>query len=193
MNLNQWVLILKNGGELLTEYLRSRPIRRKAPAPIQPPPSIEEVDVEVEKATQIATGCVPCSIGHLGTGSGLLNEANRFAKKEGMKSAEVIDRVNITLDELNALERVDLRPEMIANLPDWEKDLANKALGLSRSTRHQLESLSTIDELEKAASSLQTGRQEIGRKWFQERMSRMPSDEKVAVTQQAIEKLEKGE
>ena len=49
----------------------------------------------MQEATKIETGCVPCAIGHLGTCSGLLNEAIRFAGKDGMDSEEVIDRVGL--------------------------------------------------------------------------------------------------
>jgi hypothetical protein len=132
------------------------------------------------KATSIASGCVPCSIGHLSTCSGLLNEAMRFARKDGVQSEEVINRVNMCLDELCALERVDLRPEMIHDLPDWEKSLAEKALDLSRSLRHDLEEISDTSTLEGISARTQTTRQEIGKAWFKERFSRMtPEQQKV--------------
>jgi len=142
-----------------------------------------------EQATGIATGCVPCSIGHLGTCSGLLNEAMRFARKDGVESDEVINRANMCLDELNALERVDLRPELIVGLPDWEKTLAEKALDLSRSLRHDLEGLSTVQELEAVAARTQGTRQEIGSGWFRERLSRMTPEQKVIVERKIQERL----
>lgn len=131
-----------------------------------------------------------CAIGHFGTCSGLLNEAMRFAKKDGVGSSEVIDRVNMCLDELNAMERVDLRPELITDLPDWEKELANRALTASRATRHGLEGLTTGNDLEKVAASTQTARTQIGRGWFKERLARMPKEEKEKLAEKAIEKLE---
>jgi hypothetical protein len=142
-----------------------------------------------EKATTAATGCVPCSIGHLGTCSGLLNEAMRFARNDGVGSDEVIKRVNICLDELNALERVDLRPELIHGLPDWEKTLAEQALELSRAVRHGLESLSTIPELEGIAAKTQGTRQEIGKNWFRERLRRMTPEQRQQVEQKLQEKF----
>lgn len=159
---------------------------------IKPTPEPQELIPEAaveDKATSIAAGCVPCSIGHLGTCVGVTNEAMRFARKDGIGAREVIDRVNICLDELNALERIDLRPEMIAGLPAWEKEIANEALSVSRATRHSLENLSSVDELEAAAAKLQTARQGIGREWFKERLARMPKEEKEKLAARAIEEM----
>lgn len=134
-----------------------------------------------QKATAIATGCIPCSLGHLGTCTGLLNEAMRFARTDGVGSDEVISRINMCMDELNALERVDLRPEMIQDLNSWEKGLAEQALTLSRSLRHQLEGISDVNTLESIAAHTQTSRQEIGRTWFRERLSRLPPEQQQQV------------
>jgi hypothetical protein len=135
-----------------------------------------------EKATSIASGCIPCSIGHLGTCSGLLNEAMRFARKDGVQSEEVINRVNMCLDELNALERVDLRPEMIHDLPDWEKPMAEKALDLSRSLRHDLEQVPDLSILEGISAKTQTTRNEIGKSWFKERFLRMTPEQQKSIS-----------
>ncbi len=195
-------LLCQEGGKFITELIRTR-VTRRAPAIARQPAVMEEQPQEVTeeviretttieegKASGIVAGCVPCAIGHLGTCSGVTNEAVRFAKTDGLQSAEVIDRVNMCLDELNAMERVDLRPAMIVNLTSWEKDLANQALVASRSVRHELEGLSSIDGLERAAANIQTTRTEIGRKWFKERLARMPTEEKQKLAEKAIEKLE---
>ncbi len=193
--------LFQQGGQLLTEFIRAGFFRRAKLEQAQTL-TLESQDLaESEKTTatqettegkasSIATGCVPCAIGHLGTGSGVINEAVRFAKKDGLQSREVIDRVNMCLDELNAMERVDLRPEMIVNLTSWEKELANQALVASRSIRHELEGLSSVGELERAAANIQTTRTEIGRRWFQERLSRIPKEEEEILVKQAIDKLE---
>ena len=72
----------------------------------------------------------------------------------------------------------------------WEKALANQALVASRSVRHALEGLNSADGLERAAANIQTTRTEIGRRWFKERLARMPKGEKVKLAAKAIEKLE---
>jgi hypothetical protein len=155
-------------------------------APISEPIAVAATPVS-EKATGTATGCVPCSIGHLGTCSGLLNEAMRFARNDGVESDEVITRVNMCLDELNALERVDLRPEMIHGLPEWEKGLAERALSLSRAIRHDLEQLPTVSGLEGIAGKTQTERQAIGKEWFKGKIVRMPPEQQKLALEKAKE------
>jgi len=148
-----------------------------------------EITSEKLKAISIEAGCVPCSLGHLGTCSGLLNEAMRFARSDGIESNEVIDRVTHCLQELNSLEREDLSPEMIINLPPWEKELAIEALETSRATRHHLEAITTVNELEKAAANTQTANTKISRKWFKRKLSKMTPEEKTKIATKAIEKL----
>jgi len=150
------------------------------------------MNLETTKQTYCAEGVIVhnCAIGHLGTCSGLLAESLRFGRKDGIDSGEVIDRANLCLDELNAMERVDLRPELIVGLPEWEKKLANQALDESRAVRHSLEGLSTVEELEKVAARVQTARQEIGRNWFKEKLTKMPKEEKSELVEKTIEKLE---
>lgn len=148
-------------------------------APLSQEPSAPSTTQE--KATSIASGCIPCSIGHLGTCSGLLNEAMRFARKDGIQSEDVINRVNMCMDELNALERVDLRPEMTQGLPQSQKPLVDKALNLSRSLRHDLESLSDISTLETVAAKTQATRQEIGKVWFRQRLDGLPPEQRKSI------------
>lgn len=185
-------MLFEEGGNLLTTLLLNRDLFRPvgedsvvAIGEQESPTTEEPVSVPVsEKATGVATGCVPCSIGHLGTCSGLLNEAMRFARKDGIQSEEVIGRVNMCLDELNALERVDLRPELIHGLPDWEKTLAEQSLDLSRSLRHDLEQLSDVPKLEEISANTQTTRQEIGKSWFKQRLSLMSPEQREEVEKQ---------
>lgn len=148
--------------------------------------------VEPTAAKSIATGCLPCFLGHAGTCSGLLNEAVRFSDN-GLADDQVIQRINMCLDELNAMERVDLRPEMITQLSGWEKELAEKALKFSRDTRHGLEGLANggkKEDLEALAATMQTNRQDIGRTWFKSKLQNMTPDEKVEMQKKIIAKLE---
>ena len=183
MNVQLVSVLIAEGGKLVSSLLATRPRHRQE----QSFPEIVEVTPPetsqgtAEKATSTASGCVPCALGHFGTCSGLLNEAVRFAKKDGVAYGEVIDRVNMCLDELNAMERVDLRPEMIVSLPVWEKEIADQALGASRDTRHGLESLTTVDDLEKLAGNTQTVRIDIGRRWFKEKLDKLTPEEKMRI------------
>jgi hypothetical protein len=150
-------------------------------------------NLETDTGTYCANGVIVhnCAIGHLGTCSGLLNEAMRFARKDGVSSEEVIDRVNMCLDELNAMERVDLRPELIINLVPSQKELADTVLVHSRNTRHALENLGDTDHLEKTAGELQRVRQQVGRAWFHERSKEIdkassePAEEEILTLDEA--------
>jgi len=164
--------------------------------PIAAPPAMQinikqTENVEPGKASQIATGCVPCAMGHFGTCTGILNESIRFSRSpDGLASPEVIDRVGMCMDELNAMERVDLRPEMTVQLSGWEKDLADRTLAESRKIRHTLENLKSIEELEQVAALTQSTRKEIGRAWFQNKMDAMPPEDKEEVRRRLKEKIE---
>ena len=192
-------LIVQEGGRFITEIIRNRP--RKRPVTVRPSVAVEVEEQYPEtaktatvpekgKASSIESGCVPCSLGHLSICSGVINEAMRFGRSDGMDSNEVIDRVSHCIQELNALEREDLTSEMIIDLPPWEKEIAVEALETRRATRHLLERIISIDELEKVAAKTQTAYTQISRKWFKERVARMPQEEKAKLTEKAIEKLE---
>jgi len=178
-NRELFALLIQEGTKIVSTLIATR--RPKLPHPTfeiddlkedprRPQPATAE---ETEgKASAIATGCVPCAIGHLSTCSGLLNEAMRFAREDegGVRSDEVINRAARCIDELNAMEREDLRPEMTVQLPSDEKALAITAMNLSRSTRHSLEGLTSTDQLESLAANMQSQRQEIFRTWMKNRM-----------------------
>jgi len=186
MNVQLIAVMLQEGGKLVSEFIRTRPLRRRA----QPEEPLLRIAEELEPETpQIATGCVPCALGHYSTCTGLLNEAMRFAREDGL-SDDVITRVNRCLDELNAMEREDLRPEMLVGLSIWEKELAEEALSGSRQTRHQLEGIATVDELEQIAANTQTVREKIGKTWFKKRLATMSPQEKVEMRDKVMEKLE---
>ena len=120
--------------------------------------------VPQEIKEKIATACVGCAVGHFSACTGLLNEAMRF--KEGGMSDEVVDRLNKCQDELTALERIDLTREKIAALPEWEKTLAEKALKQSRETRHKIEAIASIEDVDKITVETEKFRRELGREWF---------------------------
>jgi|GEM_PF-1189425 len=147
------------------------------------------VIVEESKATAIATGCIPCAIGHVGTCSGLINEAVRFAHSDGMVSNEVIDRVGICLDELNGMEREDLRPAMIINLPPWEKEMAQRVLAASRQIRHRLEAMASVESLEEAAAASETVRLDVWRDWIKKKMNSLTPEEQERVAERLRDKL----
>lgn len=139
---------------------------------------------------KVATSCVGCAIGHLATCSGLLKECVRFTG-EGMASPNIVDRLNTCLDELNAMERVDLLPNKIQLLPEWEKELAHRALNISRETRHFIEAgITSADQFEKVASNLINERQAIGNAWLQQKLRALSKEDKEVIAQRVMAKLE---
>lgn len=93
-----------------------------------------------------------CSRDHFSTASGALNEALRFARKDGINTDEVQKRIGIALDELNSCERIDLAAERIINLSGKEKQIALDALNESRELRHKITAVQTPDDLERASA-----------------------------------------
>jgi len=157
---------IKATGEFLTELKASETERPSTPK--NPTPTIKEPETAPKQA--VATACVPCALGHFSTSAGLLNEAVRF-KKEGITSNEILDRIAKVLEEQNALERVDLTEEKIRKTPAWERDLAEEALQQSRSLRHRLETLTTIEELGQAAADSEEYYRNLNRKWWKRRFA----------------------
>lgn len=129
---------------------------------------------EREKQKDVAVACVPCGIGHFSTSAGVLNEAVRF-KKEGLTSQQVLDRIAVAIKEQNALERVDLTPEKMRKLPEWEKSLAEAALLESRNLRHKLEKVSSMKELEGIAADTDEFYKKLNREWNTKRLEECPT------------------
>ena len=122
----------------------------------------------------VASACVPCAIGHFSTSARLLNEAVRF-KKDGLTSPQVLDDIAVALGEQNALERIDLTPEKIRALPEWERELAQLALDKSRELRHRLESIQAMEELEELAADTEEFYKKLNREWASKRLEECPT------------------
>ena len=130
-----------------------------------------------------------CSLGHVGTCAALLPEAMRFARgKDGLADPEVLDRVTSCLTELNAMERIDLRPEMMVKLPEWERELALKVSETSRSIRHGLEGMRTADDLEKVAATAQSLGKDVGRAYFTAKLKNFTPQEISNIQERAKQK-----
>lgn len=112
-----------------------------APITITMPAGVEE-----------GTVCVACSRDHFSTVAGALNEALRFARKEGTAHPEVMRRMGLALDELNICERMDLSSENIVKLQGMEKQLAEWGLNASRDLRHEITAVRSPADLERTAA-----------------------------------------
>jgi len=177
MKANIVATLFSIGGQVISYVIRNQPIKIASAAPetLPPAPVTPAAQVPVKKpeevpAAGIKAGCVPCSLGHLGTCSGMLNEAVRFAQAEGINADIPIDRINTCLDELNALERKDLTPQQIDTLSGWERDLALESLKTSRELRHGLEGIRSVDDLIHVAAETSKRRSEIGREWYKKKV-----------------------
>lgn len=126
------------------------------------------------KVQPVASACVPCSIHHFSTSARLLNEAVRF-KKDGLTSTQILDDIAAVIGEQNALERIDLTPEKIEALPEWEKEHAQIALDKSRELRHRLEAIQSIDELDELAADTEKFYRFLNRVWTSKRLENCPS------------------
>ena len=194
MNTQTIAIIIQEGSKIVGEVIRNGGLsmfhRKEEPKPVSQAKIVTaDYSVKGEKATATATGCLPCAIGHLGTCSGLLNEATRFARKDGIGNDEVIDRMNMCLDELNTFERVDLRPEMIDSLPENERDMARQALDASRDIRHILEGIEDSSGLEHADAERQRVRMDIGKQYLKDRIAKLTPEKKEQIKETLMEKL----
>ncbi len=117
------------------------------------PTQVEE-SREPSKEDKIAQGtaCIVCSSEHFSEVSGSLNEAMRFARSEGVDNKEVTRRLRHAREELNTMERFDLSPQQIMNLPELEEPLGRWAVEQSRQLRHSLNAIKDTQDLEKVAA-----------------------------------------
>lgn len=123
--------------------------------------------------SQVKSACVPCAIGHFSTSARLLNEAVRF-RNEGLASPQVLDDIAAALGEQNSLERIDLTPEKIRELPEWEQGMAQEALDKSRELRHSLETVKNMDELMNLAADTEEYYKYLNREWQSKRIEDCP-------------------
>ena len=146
-----------------------------------PTSTITQEPASVPPQEDIATACVPCAIGHYAGAAKLLNEAHRF-REDGIESNQVLDDIAGAIGELNAMERVDLTPERLQKTPDWERAIADEALKKSRKLRHRLESISSMEEIEKAAADTESYYKKINRQWYRGRFSHLGGEKAEAIS-----------
>lgn len=140
--------------------------RRAPETPTTAPESQEEPPFSQSEAITKGTACLPCCRDHLSTSSSALSEGIRFARDKGIKDPEALRRIRIALDELNAMERIDLAPDETARLKGAEKDLANWTLKGSREIRHTITAIKDVDSMEQAAAKASAITEEfISRLW----------------------------
>jgi predicted DNA-binding protein (UPF0251 family) len=114
-------------------------------------PEIPDKDITTENIEK-GVACILCSVDHISTASGALNEALRFAREKGITYDEAQSRISIANDELNIMERIDLNSKKIAGMVGEEKKVALDALNFSRDLRHKIKSIHSTEELEKVSA-----------------------------------------
>ncbi len=119
--------------------------------PKEPSPSLSETSTSLGSIST-GTACIPCSRDHLSVTSSALSEGIRFARDKGVRQSEVTRRIRIALDELNAMERIDLAPDEISKLKGAEKELASWTLKQSRDLRHAITAIKDVETMEQAAA-----------------------------------------
>jgi hypothetical protein len=117
-------------------------------------PQVLTIDASPKKVErkEVATSCLACSRSHLTTVAGALDEAMRFARKEGVSSPEVIERIDTAEREINIMERLDLSPEKIQNSPKEEQDFIRPFMNTIRELRQNIGLIRSVDQLEKVAA-----------------------------------------
>ena len=149
---------IESGREAVSDIALA--IRVEGESPVEP--------ASEETSTPVAAGtaCLPCCRDHLSTSSSALSEGMRFARDKGVKDPEALRRIRIALDELNAMERIDLAPDETAKLKGAEKDLANWTLKGSREIRHAITAIKDVESMEQAAARASAITEEfISRLW----------------------------
>lgn len=132
------------------------------------------------------TACVACCSDHFSTCAGLISdEAMRMVRRKGIQDREVIQRILACGDQLNAMERDDLASSKIQELPPWEKELAIYALNKGAEIRHLLNNISSVEDLEKAATEIKQARDYIGSEWHKGRLASMGVEERKAIGERA--------
>ncbi len=171
--------------EELAATMTSPVAENKAPPEQKVTPTITQEPETASIEEAVATACVPCAVGHFSTSAGVINEALRF-KREGITSNEILDRIAKALEEQNTLERVDLTEEKIQSSPPWERAIAEEALTQSRSLRHRLENLSSIEQLEQVGADSERVYKQLFREWFKNRFAHLGPDKAQRIADERV-------
>jgi len=133
----------------------------------------------------VATSCMACSRSHLTTISGALDEALRFARKDGVDSDESMRRIDAAEREINIMERIDLSPESIQNSPREEQEFIEPFMQKIRELRQNIGQIKSVQELERtAAQAIEVSRE------FKQALMRMEKPSIVKATEYHISSVE---
>jgi hypothetical protein len=185
--------------EAEVEKLRASESAENPPEIAEPTSKIETggkthsaVSEDISVANQVissGTACIPCCIDHYSTCAGLISdEAIRMVRRQGIENQEIINRILSCRSQLNAMEREDLSVEKIAELPDWEKEIAILAQNESAVIRHKLSEVKSVEDLESVAIQIKNDYKEIGRSWLKGRIAHMEPEARARVENELRER-----
>lgn len=152
-------------------------------------PMVQAPEPQQESKTptkQVGVACIPCTVSHIATCAGELNEAVRFAR-EDVADPEVGLRIDRCLSEIAAAERIDLSPENVSGLPPEEKEIADDAARRLRKARHALEWYTKAQELEQAAADMSRLQHDASEAWRQARLHKLSPEQRETLRQVATE------
>lgn len=107
----------------------------------------------------VSVGCIPCAKAHLAGVHGMLREATRLAKDEGM-TEEVARRVAAAKEELVALLRYDWSPDRLSEVSPEERRVVERYLPQVQGLLRQLDSAvspDALERLERAVGGMRVG------------------------------------
>ena len=133
---------------------KEAPPEQKMAPTTQGPETVSEQEAVVAKKDG-GTACDICSLDHISTCGGMLEEANRFARREGVDNPEVIRKIGICRQQLNALERDDANPQKLVELPSIERKIMEGILPKVGKLRHRLNEIVSLETLEQVAAEAQ--------------------------------------
>lgn len=132
----------------------------------------ENVPTVKSDSSRIETtkSCISCTDSHWSTVSGILNEAARLVRQgTPITSNEVVSRIQLVKEELNAWERYDASTEKLLNSDEFVQGVIRKMVKKGAQLRHSLiESRlgmggGTLDLLERASTFARQASQEFER------------------------------
>ena len=172
-------------------------VQNEAPPEEKPTSTIQKPEtVAVEDK---GTACEICSLDHISTCAGILEEANRFARREGVDNPEVIRRISICRQQLNALERDDANPQKLVELPRIEREIMERILPKAGKLRHRLNEIVSLETLEQVTAETQDLSDQfqgeifhlrLKRKLTKNEVGRLSSEDKDRVLKRAGELIE---
>jgi len=136
-------------------------------------------------ASQISAagkGCIPCGNDHFSTAAAALSESIRFARTGGIEHPEVVSRITLAVDELNAFERIDGAPEKVDKLPPVEKKMMDDMMTASRAVRHLITDIKTLEDLEKTTAVARRYRIEFMLRQIQMQTKKVPLEKAKPAT-----------